>query len=75
VEVYIHALLTSSVDGSEWSASRPSHFIPEKIASGIYWMGGPHSRSGSGKKRGALKKQQWLTNCCSRPFENDTKWN
>jgi hypothetical protein len=28
VELYLHTFLTSAVDGGEWSASRPGHFIP-----------------------------------------------
>jgi hypothetical protein len=32
--------LTSVLDGSEWSASRPSHFIPRERAPGTHWIGG-----------------------------------
>jgi hypothetical protein len=32
--------LTSSLDGGEWSASRPSHFPPRERAPGIHWIGG-----------------------------------
>jgi hypothetical protein len=35
VEVYLHAFLTSAVDGSDWSASRPGQFtrwaLPDKF--------------------------------------------
>jgi len=29
VEVWVHAFLTSVLDGGEWSASNPSHFTPK----------------------------------------------
>jgi hypothetical protein len=32
--------LTSALDGSEWSASRPGHFTPKERAPGTDWMGG-----------------------------------
>jgi hypothetical protein len=32
--------LTSALDGGEWSASRPSCFIPGERAPGIHWLGG-----------------------------------
>jgi hypothetical protein len=30
VEVYLHAFLISAVDGSEWQALCPDHFVPGK---------------------------------------------
>jgi hypothetical protein len=30
--------LTSALDGGEWSASRPSRFIPSERALGKYWI-------------------------------------
>jgi hypothetical protein len=30
VEGYLHAFLTSEIDGGEWSASRPGRFTPGK---------------------------------------------
>jgi hypothetical protein len=33
-------LLTSSLDGYEWSDSRPSHLTPEETATSILWVGG-----------------------------------
>jgi hypothetical protein len=35
----IHSL-TSALDGSEWSASRPGHFTAKEIAPGTHWIGG-----------------------------------
>jgi len=35
MEVWLHALLTSALDGGEWSASRPGRFNP-----GNPWTGG-----------------------------------
>jgi len=35
IGVELHAFLTSALDGSEWSASRPGSFTP-----GTHWMGG-----------------------------------
>jgi len=32
VEVEIHAFLTSTLDGGEWSASRPGRFTPRERA-------------------------------------------
>jgi hypothetical protein len=40
VEVYLHAFLTSALDGSEWSASRPGRFTPMERAPGTHWIGG-----------------------------------
>jgi hypothetical protein len=40
VEVYIHAFLTSALDGGEWSASRPGSFTPRERAPGTHWIGG-----------------------------------
>jgi hypothetical protein len=40
VEVYLHVLLTSALDGGEWSASQPGRFIPTERATGSYWIGG-----------------------------------
>jgi hypothetical protein len=30
VEVQVHAFLTSTLDGGEWSASRPGDFTPDE---------------------------------------------
>jgi hypothetical protein len=32
--------LTSALDGSEWSASRPDRFTPRERAPGTHWIGG-----------------------------------
>jgi hypothetical protein len=32
--------LTSTLDGGQWSASRPCRFIPGEIVPGTYWIGG-----------------------------------
>jgi hypothetical protein len=32
--------LTSALDGSEWSASRPGRFTPRETAPGTHWIGG-----------------------------------
>jgi hypothetical protein len=40
VEVWLHAFLTSALDGGEWSASRPGRFIPREKAPGNHWVGG-----------------------------------
>jgi hypothetical protein len=34
------AILTSALDGGEWSASRPSRFTPGETAAGNHWIGG-----------------------------------
>jgi hypothetical protein len=50
-EVWLHAFLTSALDGGEWSASRPYRFTPRKRA---LWyslnrrLGGPQNRFGRG---------------------------
>jgi hypothetical protein len=40
VEVYLHACLTSTLEGGECSASRPARFTPREKSSSIYWTGG-----------------------------------
>jgi len=40
VEVQLHTFLTSALDGSEWSASHPSHFTSGVRAPSAHWMGG-----------------------------------
>jgi hypothetical protein len=37
---YAHVLLTSALVGGEWSASRPSCFIPGEKAPATHWIGG-----------------------------------
>jgi hypothetical protein len=32
--------LTSTLDGGEWSASRPGRFTPRETASGTHWIAG-----------------------------------
>jgi len=32
--------LTSTLDGNEWSASRPGHSTPQEIAPDTHWIGG-----------------------------------
>jgi hypothetical protein len=39
VEVYLHAFLTSAVDGGEWSASRSASFIAEERAHDTHCIG------------------------------------
>jgi hypothetical protein len=34
------SVLTSALDGSEWSGSRPGHFTPGEKAAGNHWIGG-----------------------------------
>jgi hypothetical protein len=36
----IDPILTSALDGGEWSASRPSCFTPREITPGTHWIGG-----------------------------------
>jgi len=38
--VKVHAFLTSSLGGGEWSASRLGHFAPGDTVSGTPWIGG-----------------------------------
>jgi hypothetical protein len=38
-EVYLHAFLTSALDGGEWSASHTGRFIPGEIPLGTHWIG------------------------------------
>jgi hypothetical protein len=40
VEIYLHAFLTSALDGGEWSASRPGRFTSRERAPGTHWIGG-----------------------------------
>jgi hypothetical protein len=36
--VYLHAFLTSALDGGEWSVLRPGRFTPRERAPGIHWI-------------------------------------
>jgi len=38
VELYLHTLLTSALDGDEWAASLPCHFTPRETAPGTHWI-------------------------------------
>jgi hypothetical protein len=38
--VYLHRVLTSTLDGAEWSTSRPGRFIPVIRAPDTHWIGG-----------------------------------
>jgi hypothetical protein len=40
VEVKLHDSLTSTLEGGEWSVSRPSRFTPRERAPGTHWIGG-----------------------------------
>jgi hypothetical protein len=40
VEEYLHAFLTSALDGGEWLALRPGCFTSGLRAPGTYWIGG-----------------------------------
>jgi hypothetical protein len=40
VDVQTHVLLTSSLVGGEWSASRLGRFTPGEKATNIHWIGG-----------------------------------
>jgi len=40
MDVELHSLLTSALDGGEWSASRPGRFTPKERASGTHWIRG-----------------------------------
>jgi hypothetical protein len=39
MDVYLHAFLTSALDGGEWSASRPGRFTLRERAAGTDWIG------------------------------------
>jgi hypothetical protein len=40
VDVWIHTVLTSTLVGGEWSASRTCHFTPGERVPSTYWIGG-----------------------------------
>jgi len=40
VKTQLHILLTSSLLGTEWLASRPDRFTPEEMGPGNHWIGG-----------------------------------
>jgi len=40
VDVWLHAFLTSALDGGQWSASRPGRFTPRERGPGTHWIGG-----------------------------------
>jgi hypothetical protein len=39
VEVWLHALLPSTLDRGEWSTSRLGRFTPKERAPGTHWTG------------------------------------
>jgi hypothetical protein len=39
VDVQVHVFLASTLDGGEWSASRPCRFIPGETAPSNHWIG------------------------------------
>jgi hypothetical protein len=39
VEVQLHAFLTSTLGGGEWSVSRPCYFTPGGRSPGTHWIG------------------------------------
>jgi hypothetical protein len=39
VVVQLHAVLTSALDGDEWSASRPDRFTPGETVPIFHWIG------------------------------------
>jgi len=41
--------LTLALDGAEWSASHPGHFMLRERAPGTHWMGGQVSPRGKWK--------------------------
>jgi hypothetical protein len=53
-------LLTSALDGGEWSDSRPGRFTPGEWASGIQWIG---SWMGTGAGLDAMEKRKTSCSC------------
>jgi hypothetical protein len=39
MDVWAHVFFTSALIGSEWSPSRPGHFIPGERSLGPQWIG------------------------------------
>jgi hypothetical protein len=60
VELQLRALLTSALDGGEWSASRPGHFTSSERAHGTHWIGG---RVGPGAVLDAVVKREIHSPC------------
>jgi len=61
VKVWLHALLTSALDGGEWSAHPPAALPPGKIPQHpmARRQGGPESRSGrDGEEKKSLPYQE-----------------
>jgi hypothetical protein len=40
MKIYLHAFLTSALDGDKWSASRPGRFTAGERTPGTHWIGG-----------------------------------
>jgi hypothetical protein len=57
VDVQIHKFLTSELDGSDWSVSRPVRFTLWEKSRVIHWIGG---WVGTGTVLGAVKKEKIL---------------
>jgi hypothetical protein len=54
VEVQLHALLDSALDGNNWSASQNGLFVTGERAAGSDWIGdvmGPNARLKASEKR------------------------
>jgi hypothetical protein len=61
-------LLTSALDGGEWSASRPCRFTPREITPGTHWIGGwVGARAGLGDVRKFLTLPGFELRTLGRP--------
>jgi hypothetical protein len=58
VDVEIYIFLTSTLVGSEWSASRPCRFTPGERGLGTHWIGG---WAVTRADLDAVKKRKFLT--------------
>jgi len=61
VEVWLHAFLTSALDGGEWSASLPGRFAPREGAPNARWVGGWVGTGGGmdALARGGIPASAW----------------
>jgi hypothetical protein len=75
VDVYIHTCFTSTLVGSEFSASRPCHFTPVERAPGTHWLGGcmgPRAGLDNVKKRKFLTLLKLEMRPLGRPARNQS---
>jgi hypothetical protein len=82
VDAEIHTFLISALDGGEWSASRPAHFIPgDKVPSAYCIVGWVGLRTGLDETEKKKSCPHWVSRLMSMKHyklttgrENQSTW-